>query len=177
MKFPAATLLAGPDTPPALGPESRPGVLPAAEVRLRVGEAVPGAPPALLALVLLWHDHHDAAHALVQDAAGGDGAWVHGMLHRREPDFWNAKYWFARVGARHPACAALGRRAAALPAAPEAAAVRGAVLADGGWGADAFVDAVAAARAGSAAAAWLRAAQAEEFRTLLDHLADGGGAP
>jgi hypothetical protein len=49
--------------------------------------------------------------------------------------------------------------------------------AGGGRDAAAFVDAVAAARPGSEAAAWLRAVQAEEFRALAEHLAGGGGAP
>jgi hypothetical protein len=29
------------------------------------------------------------------------GAFWHGIMHRREPDAWNSKYWFRKVG-RHP---------------------------------------------------------------------------
>jgi hypothetical protein len=51
----------------------------------------------LTALALLYHDHHNEAHDLVQDLVDAEGALVHAILHRREPDFWNARYWFRRV--------------------------------------------------------------------------------
>lgn len=53
------------------------------------------------AAVLLWHDHFEAAHELAQHVEGPDGSLVHGILHRREPDFSNARYWFRRVGPNH----------------------------------------------------------------------------
>lgn len=57
-----------------------------------------GVGPALLAL---WHEAHgdwERAHALAQEDAGRDGAWVHAYLHRREGDEMNAGYWYARAG-------------------------------------------------------------------------------
>jgi len=41
---------------------------------------------------------HDA-HTIFQDAEGDLGSYWHGMMHRREGDFDNARYWFRRAGA------------------------------------------------------------------------------
>lgn len=65
----------------------------------------PGKPPAGLNLRLqaLWHDARgewDEAHRCVQDESGGDGAWVHAYLHRKEGDIANAGYWYRRAGRR-----------------------------------------------------------------------------
>jgi hypothetical protein len=38
------------------------------------------------------------AHTIFQEAAGDLGAYWHGMMHRREGDFDNARYWFRRAG-------------------------------------------------------------------------------
>jgi hypothetical protein len=38
------------------------------------------------------------AHTFFQDAKGDLGSYWHGMMHRREGDFDNARYWFRRSG-------------------------------------------------------------------------------
>ena len=96
----------------ALGPGPRPGVQSVEALSARLSQLTrkhcQGTREAdlLRALTLLWHDHLDAAHEIAQGIDDRDGALVHSMMHRREPDYWNSKYWFRRVG-RHPAFAAL----------------------------------------------------------------------
>ena len=51
------------------------------------------------ALVGLWYDgcgDWEAAHREVQKGDGGDEAWVHAYLHRKEGDLANAGYWYRR---------------------------------------------------------------------------------
>jgi hypothetical protein len=45
----------------------------------------------------LWHNYLDESHRISQEIETSAGSAWHGMMHRREGDFWNANYWFARV--------------------------------------------------------------------------------
>jgi len=42
-----------------------------------------------------WAEAHDG----VQDLPGREAAYWHAIVHRMEPDAWNAGYWFHQVGA------------------------------------------------------------------------------
>lgn len=64
---------------------------------------------ALEAGLRLMHDDLDGSHRAAQSIEGaGDhsGDYWHALMHRREPDYGNAKYWFRHVG-RHPVFATL----------------------------------------------------------------------
>ena len=51
--------------------------------------------------LLLWNDALDESHNISQGLGDQTGSYWHGIMHRREPDYPNSKYWFGRVGT-HP---------------------------------------------------------------------------
>jgi hypothetical protein len=61
----------------------------------------PGKDSASLAVISglrLWNDDLDGCHKIAQELSDDFGAHLHGIMHRREPDYGNSKYWFRRVG-------------------------------------------------------------------------------
>lgn len=62
-----------------------------------------------IAAVWLLHDYLDESHTLSQKIDTTSGSFWHGIMHRREGDFSNAKYWFRHVG-RHPVFELLAER-------------------------------------------------------------------
>jgi hypothetical protein len=92
------------------------------------------APEAALAGLWLYFSCMDEAHEVAQAVKSVEGAFWHAILHRQEPDAWNAKYWFRQVG-RHPVFAALREAAADV-----AARAGGAIAVPNPWDPHWFVD-------------------------------------
>lgn len=64
------------------------------------GVEPPGLSAPLRALLADARGDWDGAHSLVQDDPSREAAAVHAYLHRKEGDAGNARYWYARAGAR-----------------------------------------------------------------------------
>jgi hypothetical protein len=154
------------DDPPALDATRRPSALSEADVNARldaIGVALKATarPQHLRALALLWHDHLDASHQISQSLTDRDGSYLHALMHRREGDYSNAKYWFERVGA-HPLFARLSLAEARPGQQPLA------------WDPYALVDAVQRAVADGTGRDQLIRRQRIELQQLSEWLCDGG---
>lgn len=91
-----------------LGPGS-----PQAEMRKELDAVIPLLTPGCQAGLWLAFGFWDESHAVAQDLHTPDGSFWHAILHRREPDAWNSKYWFRQVGS-HPVLAQLRKQCPAL---------------------------------------------------------------
>jgi hypothetical protein len=120
--------------------------------------------------IWLLHSFLDESHALSQEIETADGSYWHGIMHRREPDYGNGKYWFRRVG-RHPVFAQL------LPAAQATIATTGAkdaaakqIASSGEWDPYLFIDWCEQIARGQASQRELAAAIArQEWELLFAH--------
>jgi len=65
---------------------------------------------ATLAAMWLWHDWLSPAHEIAQLIHTPIGSYWHAIMHRREGDFSNSKYWYAKAG-KIPALSILGVQA------------------------------------------------------------------
>ena len=123
---------------------------------------------ACLAGLWLYHDYLDESHRLSQEIETPTGSYWHGLMHRREGDFGNSKYWFRRVGT-HPVFEPLGLAAAAL-AGPEPTSAARFLATQTRWDPFAFIDLCAAVVAGQSDCAELcQRVQQAEWRLLFEH--------
>ena len=160
---------------PRLGPQRRPDALSVAEIDQKLAPWFKTAgvttqtQPVLRSAALLWHDHLDESHTISQDIESRDGSWLHGIMHRREPDYGNAKYWFRRVG-EHGAFARLAERVAELLKNDPSLCKR--LIDHGNWQSFTFIDECERAEQGKDATlnATLRQIQGAEFDILVEHI-------
>jgi hypothetical protein len=108
---------------------------------------------------LLWlhHDFLDESHEISQGIDTPAGSYLHAIMHRREPDAFNSKYWWRRVGS-YPVFAEVATAATEL----------GYLKAGEAWDPYRFVDDCEAARGrGGEREELLKRVQAAEMQALL----------
>lgn len=101
---------------------------------------------AVLAGLLQVNDYLDESHNHSQGIQGKgqdvNGDYWHGIMHRREPDYGNGKYWFRRVG-HHPCfdrLPALAGQALDECDSPDASQWKSRLSDPSGWDSAAFID-------------------------------------
>lgn len=95
---------------------------------------------ALLAGLWLYFDWLDESHRISQSIETPTGSFWHAIMHRREGDFSNSKYWYARC-VNHPSLHSLAGKAPQLVSAMPADKALLRLIATG-WNPNAFVDLV-----------------------------------
>jgi hypothetical protein len=109
----------------------------------------------------------DEAHRIVQELDTPEAQYWHGIVHRREPDSSNAKYWFRQVG-HHPVMDQLVR-ILSEPEGPDKTLVQR-FIKSGKWDPFKYVDACRAYHegGGNELLPLLLDIQRKEFTSLLD---------
>ena len=144
-------------------------------VSLPLPTASPNSPDtvALRAGLLLLNDFFEESHSCSQSMEGRQNAdYWHAILHRREPDYGNAKYWFRHVG-RHAIFGELApsvtsmftRTTGSLAGKLERWQPR--LITSSGWEPFAFVDLCEAAETDAELRSWCEVVQFAEMMLLL----------
>jgi hypothetical protein len=126
---------------------------------------------ACLAGLWLRFDFLDESHEISQSIADANGSYWHAIVHRREGDFGNSKYWFQRVGkhAIFPQLAQAARQEAAGTDHRELAPLSR----ENQWDASRFVDLCQRASRDPQLAAVCQRIQQNEWELLFAHCYTG----
>jgi hypothetical protein len=130
---------------------------------------------ACLAGIWLWCDFLDESHRISQDLATVEGSYWHAIMHRREPDYDNAKYWFRRVG-QHPVYGRLVSEARQVAVSSGIADEAAFLATQGTWDPYRFVDLCQlAASEGGPHNQLCRLVQRLEWKLLFDYCSQQAG--
>lgn len=124
--------------------------------------------------LLLLNDFFNESHSCSQSMEGHQNAdYWHAILHRREPDYGNAKYWFRQVG-RHANFAELAQQVTTMFARTSGSLEtklkrwQPRLVTSSGWEPFAFVDLCEAAESDAELRSWCEEAQFVEMLLLLE---------
>jgi hypothetical protein len=124
---------------------------------------------ACLSGLWLWFDFLDQSHTISQDLHTSDGSYWHAIMHRREPDYGNSKYWWRRVGS-HPVFDRVSERAQQLATEMAASGPAAWLAEQHSWDPYRFVDLCQQAASGEPELDDLcRQVQAAEWQELFIH--------
>lgn len=155
-------------TMPSLGPEARESALSINQCKKITTEAIENANIGriegglILSAALLWHDYLSESHTISQSIHTQDGSYLHGIMHRREPDYSNAKYWFHKTG-NYSGYDILSVKAETILGNTSLSS-----LTKGRWDPFTMVDSVSQAKHGTCEYELLQKVQQAEFQTLLE---------
>ncbi len=160
--------------PPALGPDTRPERLDIETIDRHLASFRPSdeTRDLIRSALYLWHDHLDESHTISQSIESRDGSLLHALMHRREPDYGNSKYWWRRAG-DHPSFGLLLTAARSSPGLAQPPPELARLLAAPRWDPFAFVDLCerAARSDNSKLSEAGRPVQALEFQAFFQSLA------
>jgi hypothetical protein len=130
---------------------------------------------ACLAALWLRFNFFDESHTISQEIHTSTGSFWHGILHRREPDYGNAKYWFHQVG-NHPVYPQLNGAARELATASTSDRTAAFLTRQDEWDPFTFVDLVeSVANKSSAIEQQCRQIQQLEWELLFDYCYQSAG--
>ena len=95
----------------------------------------------------LYFSDLDPSHTISQSIRSETGSFLHGIMHRQEPDFSNAKYWFRKVEG-HPVLGELRNVALATLGEGDVSRLRGSIEGRTEWDTFWMVDQCEAVRRG-----------------------------
>jgi hypothetical protein len=176
----AAGLLSPPRSAPLDGGDPQPAMR-ARLARLSAEDMVAPRPirdrqqaEACLAALWLYHDFLDEAHTIAQAIETPEASYWHAIMHRREGDYSNAKYWVRRAGPL-PIFSRLADEARSQGQLAFELVAATALVTGSKWNAEKWVDLCRAACARQApfdrpeALHWAQSLQAMEWNALFSH--------